>query len=225
MQTCNTDLIRYYAQRAAEYEKVYTKPERAKDRQKLNNELRRVFAGHDVLEVACGTGYWTLPVSEVARSVVGTDVNEEVLLIAQSKPYPDGRVRFVKSDAYSLDDVSGDFTAALASYWFSHIPKNRRLEFIRTLHSKLKPGAIVVFVDNIYVEGSNNPMSDYVDGEGNTYSRRRLQDGSEWDVLKNFPTEDELRKLLDGSAEDIEYYKSSYYWWLSYRVSKFSCAI
>ena len=54
-----TDLVSYYSRRAAEYERIYRRPERQTDlstlRQMLSDELR----GRDILEIACGTGYWT----------------------------------------------------------------------------------------------------------------------------------------------------------------------
>jgi len=43
-------------------------------------------------------------------------------------------------------------------------------------------------MDNRYVDGSSTPISER-DADGNTYQRRRLADGSDNRVLKNFPTE------------------------------------
>lgn len=50
----------YYAARATEYEAVYAKPERQADLRLLEAWLPGVFAGRRVLEVAAGTGWWTL---------------------------------------------------------------------------------------------------------------------------------------------------------------------
>ena len=52
---------------------------------------------------------------------------------------------------------------------------------------RLEPGATVVIVDNNYVEGSNHRIT-RTDEKGNTYQRRCLADGREWEVRKNFPT-------------------------------------
>ena len=51
-----TDLLGYYAARAAEYEKVYDKPERRDDLERLHEIVPAYFDGRRVLEVACGTG-------------------------------------------------------------------------------------------------------------------------------------------------------------------------
>ena len=70
-----SDLIQYYARRVREYDRVYAKPERQEELSKLRALLRRLLAGHDVLELACGTGCWTEVISTVVRSVVATDAS------------------------------------------------------------------------------------------------------------------------------------------------------
>ena len=52
-----TDLAAYYAARAAEYERVYAKPERQTDLSRLRAAVAEFARGRRVLEVACGTGY------------------------------------------------------------------------------------------------------------------------------------------------------------------------
>lgn len=53
----STDLKKYYARRAGEYEQIYQKPERQPDIAATMNLLRQLLAERDVLEVACGTGF------------------------------------------------------------------------------------------------------------------------------------------------------------------------
>ena len=52
-------MIEYYARRALEYEEVYAKPERQADLTTLREECRTLFAGRDLLEISCGTAWWT----------------------------------------------------------------------------------------------------------------------------------------------------------------------
>ena len=49
----------YYAERASIYERVYHQPERQADLRQLEADLPAHFAGRHVLELACGTGWWT----------------------------------------------------------------------------------------------------------------------------------------------------------------------
>ena len=204
----------YYADRACEYERIYQKPERQADLQRLRSFVEGAFAGAAVLEAACGTGYWTEILARTAASVVATDINEEVLKIARSKRLAN-RVSFVREDAYALSSASPMFTAGLSVFWWSHIPKAKLGHFLRGFHRALSPGAKVVFIDNVYVEGSSTPIS-RTDEQGNTYQIRRLDDGSTHEVLKNFPTEPELREAVYESASEAHVEWLRYYWILSY---------
>ncbi len=69
----------YYAARASEYDRVYLKPERQADLRQIEQWLPTVFAGKSVLEVACGTGYWTQFIAPVAAAVVAVDAAPETL--------------------------------------------------------------------------------------------------------------------------------------------------
>lgn len=211
------DLQRYYADRAAEYDRVYRKPERQGDLARLRETLRGLLRRHRVLEVACGTGYWTEPIGRVAESVLATDINAEVLSIARERCGSIPGLRFPQADAYALDGVDGDFSACFAGFWWSHIPKARIPAFLSSLSAKLAPDALVVFADNRYVPASSTAIS-RTDADGNTYQQRKLEDGRTYEVLKNFPDEAELRALLGDAGAQVRFGALTYYWHMSYRV-------
>src|SRR5277367_6613027 len=171
-----TSMVNYYAERAQEYERIYHKPERQDDLQRLREFVERTFAGAHVFEVACGTGYWTEIVARAAASVVATDINEEVLAVARSKSMDTGKVAFRIEDAYALPVLPRGFDAGLSAFWWSHIPRARIPGFLTGFHRVLSAGALVVFIDNVYVEGSSTPIS-RTDEHGDTYQMRRLDDG------------------------------------------------
>ncbi len=135
--SAETDLAGYYGRRAREYERIYEKPEWRKDLGRLRELLCRLLAGHDVLELACGTGYWSQAISQTARSVLAMDVNNEVLEIARSRRYEQENVRFAKADAFTVDGVPGGFTAAFSGFRWSHISLNRIAGFLSVLHALL----------------------------------------------------------------------------------------
>lgn len=214
-----TRLIDYYARRAPEYEQIYHRPERQQDLRKLEQVVTQAFCGLDVLEIACGTGYWTQFIAKRARSVLATDCNREVIDIARDKDYAPCTVSFVESDAYSLTNIEGTRSAGCSGFWWSHMPKSKLSIFIKALHSQLDDYAPVVLIDNRYVEGNSLPVSRH-DAEGNTYQMRRLADGSEHEVLKNFPTMAELTTQLMPYAHDLEIEFLTYYWLATYRVTE-----
>ena len=212
-----SDMVSYYAQRADEYERIYSKPERQDDILRLKQVLGAMYAGHDVFEVSCGTGYWTEVIAPTARSVVACDINEAVLAVARAREWREAQVEFFQADSYALPHLNNAFSGAFSGFWWSHIPKEKLPSFLSGFHSRLEKGALVTFIDNRYVEGSSTPIS-RTDLAGNSFQSRRLGDGSSHEVLKNFPSESELRAAVADVAEAIEISLLEYYWMLSYRT-------
>ena len=204
----------YYAARASEYDNVYLKPERQPDLRAIERWLPPIFSNAIVLEIACGTGYWTQFIAPVAAHIVAMDTSPETMDIAKSR-VPDGRAKFLVGDAYHLSPGLGRFNAAFAGFWFSHVPKERRSEFLNGLSRLLVPGARVIFLDNLYVEGSSSPITE-TDADGNTYQARKLKDGSTHRVLKNFPSEAELQSLLSGLGERGRFTTWQHFWAFEY---------
>lgn len=216
MQT-NASLISYYAQRAQEYERLYEKPERQADLAVLKQLCAQALEGQRVLEIACGTGYWTQAVSQAAKSIVATDINAEMLEIARAKAYG-CEIHFRQADAFDLGALGkNDFTGGLAMAWWSHLRKSELPGFLDDFHRQFRPGSILVFMDNRFVAGSSTPIS-RTDDEGNTYQARRLGNGTSHEVLKNFPSENEVKALLSGVAADCRWTDLPYYWFLTYRL-------
>ena len=201
----------YYARRAAEYEQIYHKPERQADLARMREDFPPHFAGKRVLEIACGTGYWTPLIAAQAESVLAIDFNEETLEIARSKAYPRHNVSFQQGDAYALPLFPRRFSGCFAGFWWSHIPLGRIDGFFNQLMRTLEPGATLVFHDNRYVEGNSTPLS-RKDAEGNTYQTRRLRDGSSHEVLKNYPTRQELEARFAPYASSVRFIEYQYYW-------------
>ncbi|MGZ5037460.1 MAG: class I SAM-dependent methyltransferase [Usitatibacter sp.] len=210
-------LERYYDNRASEYERVYEKAERQDELAWLRRRVPELFAGRTVLEVACGTGYWTQFIAKAAKKVYAYDINESVLEIARDKPIPKDRVEFIKADAVSLEGVAGGCDAAFAGFWWSHVKKSGIEQFVANLAVKLEPGALVAILDNTYVEGSSTAISRR-DAEGNTYQKRKVMSGEEYEVLKNFPTAGELREAVRPVAREAHLESLQYYWLLVFTL-------
>src|SRR6185295_869014 len=211
------NLQSYYARRAAEYDRIYAKPERQADLREIEAWIAATLRDERVLEVACGTGYWTRFIAPVARSVLAIDAAQETLGIARAR-VDASSVEFEIGDAYALPRRRGAFSAAFAGFWFSHVPRGRQAEFLRGLNAALQPGARVVLLDNLYVPGSSTPIAER-DEAGDTYQSRRLDDGSTHRVLKNFPSPAELHALAAaGLGSEATHRAWQHYWGFEYRV-------
>ncbi|MFM7532550.1 MAG: class I SAM-dependent methyltransferase [Rubrivivax sp.] len=202
----------YYARRAPEYDRIYERPERQADLRSIRAWLGTQFRGRRVLDVACGTGYWTPLLAAQAESVRGIDAAEPTLQIARRRPVSAGcTVHFEVGDAYALPRTAPPCNAAFAGFWISHVPRARMREFLRGLQAVLEPGSPVVFLDNLYVSGHSTPLSE-PDANGDTWQWRVLADGSRHRVLKNYPDEAQLREALGPLASAVDYLAWEHYW-------------
>jgi demethylmenaquinone methyltransferase/2-methoxy-6-polyprenyl-1,4-benzoquinol methylase len=213
------DHAAYYAARANEYDISvgYGTPRVEADLAPLKASLRAALAGHDVLEIACGTGYWTLNVAQTANSIVAADADPTSIALARERLASIATVRCIVDDAYKLENIDGPFSAAFSMFWWSHMPKSKIRDFLNTLHARLVPGARVIFVDQLnYSHGERR----HFDSEGNLIEERRLLAGGEFEIVKNFPTEAELAHVLAEFAQELDYSTcpEGRWWMMSYRT-------
>ncbi len=211
------NMASYYARRAAYYERVYFKPERQLDLRAIEAWLSGPFQARRVLEIACGTGWWTAHGARDARHWFATDLRDETLAVARHKAMP-STVTLGVLDAYDMRALGPrTFDAAFAGCWWSHVPLTRLQAWLDQLHSHLEPGSTVVFLDNSFVQNSNSPIHRR-DADGNTYQWRELDDGTRHEVVKNFPTRDEAIAALGPRARSPQWTAYTHYWVLSYTL-------
>lgn len=206
----NKNLIKYYASRAEEYEQLYVRLERQQDLRRMSAVLQDIFRNKTVLEIACGTGWFTHHLAQSARSILATDINESMLEIARSKNYPPEAVEFCQDDIYNTT-IDDQFDGLFAGFIWSHILLEQLDIFLQQCLKWLRPGSLMVFTDNLFVPGSSTPIHQ-TDPQGNSYQLRRLKDGSEHLVLKNFPSPEFLQKTLDKYAAHTELILFDNYW-------------
>jgi len=208
----------YYRRRVNEYEKIYFRddPVRQNEQKIIADVLATVFKGRDVLEIACGTGYWTQFASEAAENIVATDYVQEVMDVAKSKKY-NCSIKFQQEDAYDLSFMDMSFNGGLANFWVSHVPKEKMQSFLTEFHRVLKSGATVFLADNVHIPGFGGELI-HKKEDKNTYEIRSLSDGFSTEVLKNYFTENELKKLFEPYARknSINIFYGKCFWYVSY---------
>ena len=76
-----------------------------------------------------------------------------------------------------------------------------------------------MFIDNRHVPKSNRPIS-RTDDDGNSYQRRRLENGTEHEVLKNFPDREEVRAAIrEAGGKAVHVTELTYYRYATYVTS------
>ncbi|MEG7894754.1 class I SAM-dependent methyltransferase, partial [Bacillus cereus] len=177
----------------------------------------KLFTNQSILEVACGTGYWTQFIAKTAKHITAIDYSNEVLNIANQKDILPSKVNFLQGDAYQLDKIPGNFEGCVANFWFSHIPKFRIQEFLNQLHDKLGPGTTVFMADNIYTESIGGTLA-HKENDPNTYKIRTLDNGTKYEIIKNYYTEEELKDIFIPVSSDLQIYMGQCFWWVSYKI-------
>jgi SAM-dependent methyltransferase len=207
----------FYAKSASNHDRVYDRAERQEDLQQMREHVADALRGHTVLELACGTGYWTRIIAGVADKVVATDINPEMIAMAALRALPADKVALRVADAYDLPADIGDFTAVFIGFWWSHVKREDQERFLAQLKAKVGKDMFVVLLDDAYVEGSSETVA-RTDLEGNTYQIRTAPDGERYEIPKTYPSDSALRKKLASSVREIKILRLEYYWMLTCRL-------
>jgi len=207
----------FYAKSASNHDRVYDHPERQHDLATMRARVADVLAGHTVLELACGTGYWTRILAQVAEHVVATDINPEMIAMAALRKLPADKVTLRVADANALPADLGDFTAVFIGFWWSHIKREEQLKFLARLKTQFGKDLLIVLLDETYVEGVSSTVA-RTDLEGNTFHIRVAPDGQRYEIPTTYPSDSSLRKKLAPAAREIRLVRLEHYWLLSCRL-------
>lgn len=207
----------FYAKIASNHDRIYDRPERQDDLAEMREHVAEALRGHTVLELACGTGYWTRQIAEVADKVVATDINPEMIAMARLRKMPADKVELRVADAYDLPDDLGQFTAVFVGFWWSHVKREEYVKFLAKLKAKVGKDVLIVLLDETYVEGSSATVA-RTDMEGNTYHISTAPDGERYEIPTTYPTDSALRKKLTPAVREIRIVRMEYYWLLTCRL-------
>ena len=108
-------------------------------------EMANVTPGLHALDLACGTGDITYAVAGRGARVVGLDVTERMIRLAQAKPGTPGRIEFLVGDMMALPFADRSFELATAGYGIRNVPAiEPALEEISRV---LRPGGLFLSLD------------------------------------------------------------------------------
>ena len=124
-------------------------------------ELMTIFSTSQVLDVGCGSGWATRLIAEKAFDgrVVGIDISDEMIRLAQETSTSWSNVEFYVGSAENLPFKEGEFTHAFSMeslYYYSDIAAA-----LREIKRVLQPGGQFVTVVDLY--GENTPSHQWID--------------------------------------------------------------
>ena len=206
------DQIEYYKARANEYDEWFLRSGRYDYGPELNalwfaevEEVRKVldqFApGGRVLELACGTGFWTQELARYAQSITGVDASPEVIEINRGR-IKNQNVRYIQADLLSWRPDS-QYDVVFFSFWLSHVPPDRFDAFWALVRDSMAPGGRVFFIDSAY-DPTTTARDQPLEKPEVVTMMRRLNDGREYRIIKVFYQPGKLEEQLAKTGWDVK---------------------
>jgi SAM-dependent methyltransferase len=208
--------IEYYRARAPEYDVTSSPP-----CDPLAPYERQIEMGLDgfrptgrVLEIASGTGVWTVHLLRYASSVTALDSSPEMHGASWRKIGGDPRIRYLHADVFSWEPDER-YDVVFFANWLSHVPPGRFLRFWETVRGALAPAGRVFFADELadawrYQEFFRETFA----GDPSVpVVRRSLLDGRAFRVVKVFWNPEELRSALDAMGWDVGIHTAGPFVW------------
>jgi SAM-dependent methyltransferase len=194
-----SEQIEYYRARAAEYDEWWFRQGRYDRGPEVNaqwfaevEQVQTALASFEprgkVLELACGTGNWSRELANYADELTLVDSSPEVLAINAARvAHPN--TRRLQADLFSWQPDQ-QYDVVFFSFWLSHVPPEQFEPFWRTVAAALKSAGRVFLIDSLDDARATSP------DQASVRSRRTLNDGREFNIIKIFYTPHSLREHL-----------------------------
>ena len=163
--------------------------------------------GKDVLDMACGEGYGSSSLADVARNVVGVDFSDEAIQHA-STTYKKPNLTFFQGSATNLSFADSSFDVVVSFETIEHLAE--QAEMLADISRVLRPNGVLV------ISSPNRPIYSEESGEHNEFHVKEL-DLQEFDELlrTQFPAIQRFgqRMLMGSMIQPLEGGQSSFQTW------------
>lgn len=214
--------IAYYRARAAEYDDWFLRRgryDRGEDATRRwfeqVEEVRRALRdlpldAKNVLELAPGTGIWTEELFDRVAHLTAVDASQEMIALNRQRlgDRAEG-ITYIESDLFEWRPPQ-EFDAVVFCFWISHVPVRLIDEFLANVASMLAPGGTVFFLDarKEHLSTAADHVLPLGDDEVIT---RRLDDGREFAIIKNFWSAAALRDKCARAGLDVRVHETADY--------------
>ena len=194
-------------------------PDLPAEQARMVRESQEAMRGRKVLEVASGTGSATREIAETAVSVTGVEIATNMLDLAAESDNPPN-VSYLAGDAFDLGSIAPgkSFDGGFAAGFLHTCPASRYAEFLHGFHARLEEGAVVFMRSSRPTSPDAVSRLFRVEGHEDQFMTRQLSDGSEYIMVENDPTEEDLRQVFESLSRNLEIHIGSYWWWIRYKL-------
>lgn len=211
----------YYRARAGEYDEWWQRQGRydhgPEATERWNGEVATLdralddFSPRgDVLELACGTGWWTERLARHAAALTCVDASPEVIAINRARLAKAGLppARYLDADLFAWRP-DRTYDAVFFSFWLSHVPPERFDRFWATVAGALKPDGRVFLIDSL--RDRTSTAHNHVMPDETGMQERRLNDGSSFRIVKLFHQPETLAERLAGLGWQAAMHRTPHY--------------
>lgn len=203
--------IRYYNERAPEYDEWFVRAGRY-DRGKEANDLwfaeietvvadlKSFLPNGKVLEIAPGTGNWTIQYIDFVDTLTAVDSSAEMLVQFEKRLFEySSQINTIQADIFRWKPPAR-YNVVFFSFLLSHVPRDKFEAFWEMVRSALDFEGRVYLIDSLY-----NPGSTAWDHElsASGVEERKLNNGRRFNVIKNFYTRASLAEALNKLGWDV----------------------
>ncbi len=152
-----SEQLRYYRERAGEYDEWFLRNGRYNHGSKentrwfreirfLEKKLDEFGPGGRILEIACGTGFWTQKLLQYSDDITALDASEEVIILNREKCKPH-QPDYIVADIFSWKPIES-YDVVFFSFWLSHVPPGLFADFWKLVRGCLAERGRVFFIDS-----------------------------------------------------------------------------
>ena len=211
--------IAYYRARAAEYDEWWSRTGRfdrgAEDNAAWFADVRALeswLAAQGplgrVLELACGTGLWTERLLRQCIALDAVDASDEVIAINRARC--GAAPQYAIADLFAFTPQPAAYDTVFFGFWLSHVPEDRFDAFWEMLRAAVAPGGRVLFADSRF-DVTSTARDHTLRLAAEEVVTRRLNDGSEYRVVKIFHEPQRLAEKLAARGWNAEVSATSRY--------------
>ncbi|MBG87381.1 MAG: SAM-dependent methyltransferase [Verrucomicrobiales bacterium] len=147
--------------------------------------------------LASGTGLWTSEHLRSTQRVTCLDAAGEMHDVNRGKNGTD-RVHYRLEDLFEREP-SGEYDLVSTTFWLSHVPTDRLDEFLRDVARSISEGGHFFLVDS-QIARTSRARDHEEPGENFGSSRRKFNDGREFDIVKIFHDPDDLTERMANAG-------------------------
>ncbi len=197
-------------------DRIHSQPHQQPDLLFIGDYLTEIFRDRNVLDMGYQTDYWTSAISQTSASFEKIEIEENHLTKFSNRKYQSD-ILFNTLNETITEEYSNFYSGLFCGFTFSHLMKRSRKKFIQLLLDRVNQNGPIIFIDTLHKKENGLPIS-RIDLDDNTYQVKSDAKGNHYELIMNFPNENELASLFQQHVSSFKWIQLKDYWiWECYK--------